>query len=105
MIRFFVFLLILAGVDIGFAGGLHAQTATHEVTSSYELQSGDSVEITYTYTPEYNQIVVIPADGVVGLARVGFVHLGGLTLSAAKTAVTEAATKSGFNKPEVSITL
>ena len=69
------------------------------------IKAGDSIEVTYTYTPEYNETVSVPADGTVGLMRVGTVEIGGLTLSAATAVITEAASRHGLNEPEVFLTL
>jgi polysaccharide biosynthesis/export protein len=73
--------------------------------ADYVLASGDTIEVTYTYTPEYNQTVTIPTDGVIGLMRLGQVKVRGLTVRAATTAIAAAASKSGLNQPEVFLTL
>ena len=105
MVRSFVFFLMLAGVFAVSGEHAPAQSSLQERGPEYVLQSGDSVEITYTYTPEYNQTVSVPSDGFVGLPRLGSVHIGGLTLRSAKAVILEAANKSGLNKPEVVLTL
>ncbi len=105
MMRCSVFLVLLAGLLVSARQAASAQGAVQERGPEYVLQPGDSVEITYTYTPEYNLTVSVPGDGVVGLTRLGPVHIGGLTLSSAKAVITVAANKSGLNKPEVFLTL
>jgi polysaccharide biosynthesis/export protein len=105
MMRLFVFSLIFASLGLGSPQIAAAQSTTQERGPEYVLESGDSVEVTYTYTPEYNQTVTIPSDGAVGLTRVGSVQIRGLTLRAATAAITEAASRSGLNKPEVFLTL
>ena len=121
--RLFVFLLVLASASLGASEPASAQSpfqvppapkvsqapqtpqAPQDAGPSYVLQYGDSVEVTYTYTPEYNQTVIIPSDGSVGLPRVGSVHIVGLSLRAATAAIASAASRSGLNKPEVVLTL
>jgi polysaccharide export outer membrane protein len=99
--RFFIGCLLVIGSVFGAARMAAAQDHGPE----YVLACGDSIEISYTYTPEYNQTVTIPSDGVVSLMRVGSVPVVGLTLRAATAAITAAANKSGLNKPEVFLTL
>ena len=100
----FRFLLILF---LAVSGVVRAQTGAESgaIRDAYVLQVGDSFEVTYTYTPEYNQTVLVSPDGVVGLTRVGPVNVGGLTVSAARVRITEAASRSGLNEPEVFLTL
>ena len=99
--RFFICCLMVVSFALG--GAMTATAQDHG--PEYVLACGDSVEVSYTYTPEYNQTVTIPSDGVISLNRVGSVQVVGLTLRAATAAITEAASKSGLNKPEVFLTL
>lgn len=105
MTRYVVLVLLFTGIFAGSHSGAQAPTTPQERGDAYVLQPGDSVEVSYTYTPEYNLTVSVPPDGVVGLTRVGSVHIAGLTLRAAKAVITEAASKSGLNKPEIFLTL
>lgn len=71
---------------------------------NYRLQPGDSVEVQYRYTPEYNAKALIQPDGQVSLPITGSVRLGGLTVNEARIAV---AGKAGerLREPEVIVLL
>jgi polysaccharide export outer membrane protein len=70
----------------------------------YQLQPGDVIEVTYTYTPEYNSTVTLQPDGEVALKFIGSLNLSGLTLAAATDRITKLAAAK-LNDPEVSLTL
>lgn len=71
---------------------------------AYQLQVGDSVDIFYRMTPEYNQTVTILPGGDVSLQLLGTVHLAGLDLQQAHDAIlTRAAAR--LRDPEVSLSL
>ncbi len=101
MFRFLLVLFLALSSVARSQTGVEA-SAVHD---AYVLQVGDSFEVTYTYTPEYNQTVLVGPDGVVGLTRVGSVKVGGLTVSAARVRITESASRSGLNEPAVFLTL
>jgi polysaccharide biosynthesis/export protein len=46
----------------------------------YELRAGDVLDITFEFTPEFNQAVPIQPDGFITLRDVGDIQVGGLTL-------------------------
>jgi polysaccharide export outer membrane protein len=46
----------------------------------YQLRSGDVLDLTFSFTPEFNQSVVIQPDGYISLRELGDVHVQGLTL-------------------------
>jgi len=71
-------------------------------TTTYHLAVGDSLEILYRSTPEYNQTVTLLPDGDVTLQLLGNVHLAGLTLKQAHEKVTELAAKR-LRNPELSL--
>ena len=71
---------------------------------AYQLQIGDTVDIFYRMTPEYNQTVTILPGGDVSLQLLGTVHLAGLDLQQAHDAVlTRANTR--LRDPEISLSL
>ncbi len=71
---------------------------------AYQLQVGDTVDLFYRMTPEYNQTVTILPGGDVSLQLLGTVHLAGLDLQQAHDAVlARAATR--LRDPEVSLSL
>lgn len=70
----------------------------------YRLVPGDVVEVTYRYTPEFNQTVTIQPDGYVGLQIVGDLKLGGQTLQEAQQKIIEKAS-ARLRDPEVNLFL
>ena len=70
---------------------------------AYRLQPGDTVEVQYRYTPEYNGIVMIQPDGVINLQIVGSTKVGGTLREAESLIVHEASTR--LNRPEVTVLL
>lgn len=53
----------------------------------YQLKNGDSLDLTFTYVPEFNQTVTIQPDGFVTLRAVGSVRAGGLTVPALQKSI------------------
>ena len=70
----------------------------------YRLVAGDVIDVTYRYTPEFNQTVTIQPDGYVGLQIVGDLKLGGLTLAEAQRKIIEKATVR-LKDPEINLFL
>lgn len=70
----------------------------------YQLVPGDVVEITYRYTPEFNQTVTIHPDGFVVLEIVGDIKLSGLNLEQARLEIIKKASRR-LKDPEVTLTL
>ena len=70
----------------------------------YRLQPSDVVEVEYTYTPEYNQVVSVQPDGYVTLKVIGGVQAAGLTLDGLRAAI-KAKGDTSFNDPEVTVLL
>lgn len=95
--------LFLTFILCGCAFGQDAPSAL-KGDGSYRLQPGDSLEVLYRYTPEYNQTVTVQPDGSVSLQLIGNVKVGGLTLSNATGEISRRAGKRLLN-PEVSISL
>jgi polysaccharide biosynthesis/export protein len=46
----------------------------------YELRAGDVLDISFEFTPEFNQTVPIQPDGFITLRGVGDIQVGGLTV-------------------------
>jgi polysaccharide biosynthesis/export protein len=91
---------ILCGGLLGCAAFLDGQ----ESASVYRLQSGDTVEVQYRYTPEYNATAVIQPGGSVNLPIAGDVKLQGLTVPEAQSAIADKASER-LNQPEVAVLL
>lgn len=70
----------------------------------YRLVPGDVIDISYRYTPEFNQTVTIQPDGFVGLQIVGDVKIGGLTVEDARKKIVEMATVR-LKDPEINLLL
>jgi len=70
----------------------------------YEIRPGDGFDVTFEYTPEFNQTVVVQPDGYVSMRSVGDVRVVGLTVSQLTDSLREAYGKI-LNHPMVSIVL
>ncbi len=72
--------------------------------ATYALQPGDSFEVNYRYTPEYNQTVTVQPDGFASLTLIGNVRVGGYTLERARAVIQQQVSKR-LKDPEVAIVL
>jgi polysaccharide biosynthesis/export protein len=70
----------------------------------YRLVPGDVLDISYRYTPEFNQTVTIQPDGFVGLPIVGDVKVGGSTLEEARQKILDKAVVR-LKDPELTLLL
>ncbi len=70
----------------------------------YVLRPGDAVDVTFRYTPEFNDEVVIGPDGRVSLKSVGDTRLAGYTVPEAQRSILAAA-KEKLVDPEVTVSL
>ena len=68
------------------------------------IRPGDQVEIRYRVTPEYNQVVTVPEDGIVILDTTGSIKIAGLTVEAAAALVIKRSS-SFLNDPVVTVSL
>jgi polysaccharide export outer membrane protein len=73
-------------------------------TTPYRLQVGDTLDIFYRFTPEYNQTVTVLPDGTVALQLLGSLHLAGLDLQQAHDALVALA-QTRLKNPELSLSL
>ncbi len=71
---------------------------------AYRLQPGDSFEVTFRYTPEFNETVTVGPDGQTALRAAGAIRAAGLTVEQITAAITSAAAAKLVN-PEVAVTL
>lgn len=92
-------LFTIFGCLARFACFLNGQDA-----SAYRLQAGDTIEVQYRYTPEYNSSAVIQPGGFVNLPMAGDTHLEGLTILEAQGAIVDKASER-LNQPEVAVLL
>jgi polysaccharide export outer membrane protein len=70
----------------------------------YILRSGDTIELIYRVTPEFNQTITIQPDGFVDLNVVGDMKLTGLSVDEARARILEKASEH-LNHPELNIVL
>lgn len=97
--RLGIFTLLSCVVLVGQAQGQSALNAHR-----YVLQPNDEIVVQYRYTPEFNQTIKIQPDGFVTLELVGELKVGGLTLTQARSLITEKASVR-LNDPEVGLAL
>ncbi|HWZ51830.1 MAG TPA: polysaccharide biosynthesis/export family protein [Granulicella sp.] len=81
-----------------------ADTTLQSRNQAYRLQPSDQLQLTYRYTPEYNQSLTVQPDGVVVVELVGPVHVAGLTIEQAQAALV-ARLSTRLNQPEISLLL
>ena len=69
----------------------------------YTLRAGDSFDLGFEFSPEFNQTLVVQPDGFISLKEVGDAHVSGLTLPEVQQLV-EKKYSGILKKPVVSIT-
>ena len=92
-----------AGLLLGSLVAL-GQPALSERHPAYKLQAGDTIEVQYRLTPEYNATTVIQPGGMASLPLVGELPLQGLTIEQAHDAIADKASVR-LNRPEVTVLL
>ena len=85
------------------APGQAASPPFQERYPRYELRSGDSFDLEFEFSPEFNQSVTVQPDGFISLREIGDVHISGLTLPQLQHLL-EARYGSILRKPKISIT-
>lgn len=70
----------------------------------YRIQPSDQLQLTYRYSPEYNQSLTVEPDGMVTIDLVGSVKIGNLTLDQARAAILEQL-RTRLNDPEIALIL
>src|SRR6201996_7574235 len=90
---------------LSFAIGLlaHADTQLHP-RPRYLLRPGDTLQLQYRLTPEFNQTVSVQPDGYVDLNVAGEVQVGGLTVTQAHDLIVEKESEH-LNNPELNLIL
>jgi polysaccharide biosynthesis/export protein len=87
------------------AANVLAQTAPFsEREPRYRLQTNDTLEIHYRYSPEFDQTVTVQPDGFADLRLVGEMKLQGLTVDRVKAAIVEKASQR-LKDPEIAVVL
>lgn len=85
------------------AGTSHSQTGLQE-RPRYLLRAGDSLDLQYRLTPEFNQTVMVQPDGYVNLEDVGSVYVAGLTVDQAHDLIVQKES-SKLKDPELTLVL
>jgi polysaccharide export outer membrane protein len=85
MIQLFSLILMLSAVQ---ATG--PQPQLQERHPRYRLQSGDVFELTFPFTPEFNQTLTVQPDGYINLRAAGDLYIQGKTTPELIEAVREA---------------
>jgi polysaccharide biosynthesis/export protein len=62
------------------AASTDASTGLHERNPRYQLEKGDSFDIDFAFSPEFNQTVALQPDGYITLKGVGSIFVEGLTV-------------------------
>jgi polysaccharide biosynthesis/export protein len=88
----------------GSADGLGSPLLGGERRPLYRLRNSDVVEISFTVSPEFNQILTVQPDGYVALKDAGMVTAQGLTLPEFSEAVREAY-RGYLHDPQVAVAL
>ncbi len=92
---------------IGAMGAMHRTVQADETLHTrarYVLRAGDTLDLVYRLTPEFNQTVTVQPDGYVSLDIVGDVQLSGLTLEQARDLILQKASVR-LNHPELNVVL
>jgi polysaccharide biosynthesis/export protein len=87
-----------------FAAAGFSQDKFSERNPPYRLQSGDTIEVQYHYTPEYNGTAIVQPGGFVNLPLTGDVNVQGMTVLEAQNAIAGKAA-ARLNRPEVTVLL
>ena len=91
-------------IQSGKAGGTGDPALGGERHPLYRLSKSDEVDVTFTFSPEFNQSLTVQPDGCVALRGAGAVLAEGLTVPEFQQAL--AARYGGFlHEPEITVTL
>ena len=86
------------------AGGSGDPALGGERHPLYRLTRSDTVELTFTFSPEFNQALTVQPDGFVSLKGAGALHVEGLTIPELQQAVIQAYSRF-LHQPEITIAL
>jgi polysaccharide export outer membrane protein len=102
--RFSRLLILVFAISAAASAFAQQGTAFANRDHPYRMQPGDVIEVSYTYTPEYNSTVTLQPDGVVALKFIGSLNLSGMTLEAGTEEIRKLASAK-LNDPELTLTL
>jgi polysaccharide export outer membrane protein len=95
--------LVLVAVFLLLGEGARADTQLHP-RPRYVLHVGDTLDLNYRLTPEFNQTVTIGPDGRANLDIAGGVKLGGLTVEQAHDLIVQKVS-TRLKEPELNLVL
>jgi polysaccharide biosynthesis/export protein len=99
------YLLLMFTASICWAAEPAAGTDTFAVREPrYTLSPNDTVELSFTFTPELNQVLTVQPDGFISLRGASDIKVGGLTVPEAKAAIVKAYS-SMLHEPVISLAL
>lgn len=90
--------------QLGKAGGLGDPAFGGQRHPLYRLSKSDTVDVNFTFSPDFNQTLTVEPDGFVALRGAGTLFAEGLTISEMQHAVGDAY-PSFLHESEVTITL
>jgi polysaccharide biosynthesis/export protein len=93
-----------ATTQSGRAGGKGDPAFGGERHPLYRLSKSDSVDVNFTFSPDFNQTVTVQPDGFVALKGAGTLWVEGFTVPQMQLAVSNAY-RSFLHEPEVTISL
>jgi len=76
----------------------------HERHPRYQIHAADVLELSFTFSPEFNQTVTVQPDGYISLRDAGDVYIAGLSTEEAVRAIAKAYSKI-LRDPVVSVVL
>jgi polysaccharide export outer membrane protein len=88
----------------GTAGGARSPALTGERRPLYRVTASDVLEISFTFSPEYNQTITVQPDGFVVLKDLGTMYAEGTTLPQLQETIRTAYSQL-LNNPQVTIVL
>jgi len=88
----------------GTAGGVRSPALTGERRPLYRVTTSDVLDLSFTFSPEYNQTITVQPDGFVVLKDLGTMYAEGTTLPQLQEAIRTAYSQL-LNNPQVTIVL
>jgi len=86
------------------SGGFLSAQLQSRTPAPYRIQPGDQVQLSYRYTPEFDESLTVQPDGSATVKLIGNIAIGGLTVEEAKATLVTAL-KTKLNDPEITLTL
>jgi len=88
----------------GKAGGTGDPALGGERYPLYRLTKSDTVEVSFTFSPEFNQSMTVQPDGYVALKAAGTLRAEGLTMPELQQSITQAYSVF-LHQPEITVSL